>query len=80
MMFLSIGVKLTLERLLPGVAYFNITALTILFGFAVIALQAWWRWRRGIHWRGIWHVEDRAVGVGGLLLLGSLVALQIIFH
>lgn len=80
MMFLSIGVKLTLERLLPDVAYFNITALTILFGFAVIALQAWGRWRRGIDWASIWHVEDRLVGMGGVLLLGSLITLQIVFH
>ncbi len=80
MMILSVGVKLTLERLLPGVAYFNITALTILSGFAVIAGQAWWRWRRGIDWSRIWHVEDRFVGVGGILLLGPLVALQILFH
>jgi len=80
MMILSIGVKLTLEQLLPGVAYFNITAMTILFGFVVIAGQAWWRHRRGIDWGGIWHVEDGVVGWSGALLLGSLVCLQVVFH
>ncbi len=80
MMLLSVGVKLGLERLLPGVAYFNITALTILIGFAVVAAEALWRTRRPVSWREIWHSEDRLVTGGGLALLGSLVALQVAFH
>ncbi len=80
MMFLTIGIKLGLEQLLPDMAYFNITALTIVIGFIIIAGEAWWRTRRGIRWSEIWYVEDRAVGWGGAALLGSLVLLQIVFH
>jgi len=80
MMFLSIGIKLLLEQLLPDVAYFNITALTIVIGFTIVAAEAWLRNRRGIRWGDIWHVEDRGVGVMGLVLLGSIIFLQIWFH
>jgi len=80
MMFLTIGIKLTLEQLLPHMAYFNITALTILIGFSIIAAQAWARNRRGIRWSKIWYVQDRLVGWTGAALLGSLVFLQIWFH
>jgi len=80
MMFLTIGIKLGLERLLPDVAYFNITALTILIGFTIIAAEAWWRNRRGIDWSDIWYVDARSVGWGGIALLGSLILLQVYFH
>lgn len=80
MMFLTIGIKLVLEQLLPDMAYFNITALTILIGFSIIAGEAWWRTRRGIRWADIWYVEDRSVGWGGVALLGSLIVLQVYFH
>jgi hypothetical protein len=80
MMFLTIGIKLLLERIFPGMAYFNVTALTILAGFAVVAAEAWIRNRRGVGLRDIWHVEDRRVGVMGLLLLASVVFLQVYFH
>jgi len=80
MMFLTIGIKLWLEQLLPSMAYFNITALTILIGFSIIAGEAWWRNRRGICWSDIWYVDDRSVGWGGLALLASLIVLQVWFH
>jgi solute:Na+ symporter, SSS family len=80
MMFLTIGIKLALEQVLPDMAYFNITALTILIGFSIIAGEAWWRNRRGIDWADIWYVNDRAVGWGGVALLGSLIVLQVWFH
>jgi SSS family solute:Na+ symporter len=80
MMLLSVGVKLGLEGAFPGLAYFNVTALTILIGFAVVAAEALWRTRRPVSWREIWHSEDRLVTGGGLALLGSLVALQVAFH
>ncbi len=80
MMFLTIGIKLALEKVLPEMAYFNITALTILMGFAVISGEAWWRTRRGICWSDIWYVHDRGVAWGGVALLGSLVGLQVYFH
>ena len=80
MMFLTIGIKLLLEHLLPQMAYFNITALTILIGFAVVALEAVGRTRQWVPWRDIWHVEDRGTGLAGALLLTSLLALQVGFH
>jgi len=80
MMFLTIGIKLGLEQLLPEMAYFNITAITILLGFIIIAAEAWWRNRRGVRWSDIWYVDDRSVGWGGVALLGSLVFLQVYFH
>ena len=80
MMFLTIGIKLLLEVIFPGMAYFNVTFLTIVIGFTVVAAEAWLRTRRGIRLRDIWHMEDRQVGVMGLLLLASLVFLQIYFH
>jgi Na+/proline symporter len=80
MMFLSIGIKLLLEQLLPEMAYFNITALTIVIGFSTVAAQAWLKNRRGIRWSDIWHVEDRGVGMMGLMLLASVIFLQIWFH
>ena len=80
MMFLSIGIKLLLEQLLPEMAYFNITALTIVIGFSIVAAQAWLKNRRGIRWSDIWHVEDRGVGMMGLMLLASVIFLQIWFH
>ena len=79
-MLLSVGVKLLLERLLPGVAYFNITALTILLGFAVVAGEAWARTRRLAPAAGLWHSADREVTRAGWALLGSLVVLQVAFH
>jgi len=80
MMFLTIGIKLLLEWLFPDTAYFNITALTILIGFAIVASEAWLRNRRGIRLSEIWHVEDRRVGAMGLALLASMIFLQIWFH
>jgi SSS family solute:Na+ symporter len=80
MMFVTIGIKLLLEWIFPDMAYFNVTALTILSGFAVVAVEARLRNRRGINLRDIWHVEDRRVGVMGLLLLGSVIFLQVYFH
>jgi SSS family solute:Na+ symporter len=80
MMLLSVGVKLLLENLFPELAYFDVTALTILTGIAVVTGEAWWRTRQGVGWRQIWHSEDRLVSTGGVALLLSLVALQIVFH
>jgi hypothetical protein len=80
MMFLTIGIKLLLEWLFPDTAYFNITALTILIGFVIVASEAWLRNRRGIRLSEIWHVEDRRVGAMGLVLLASMIFLQIWFH
>jgi SSS family solute:Na+ symporter len=76
----AVGLKLALERALPGMAYFNVTALTILGGFAVVAGEAWWRERRGIDWGGVWRVADRTTGRAGVALAVSLVAIQILFH
>jgi SSS family solute:Na+ symporter len=76
----AVGLKLALERALPGMAYFNVTALTILGGFAVVAAEAWWRERRGIDWTGVWRVADRTAGRAGVALAVSLVAIQILFH
>ena len=80
MMFLTIGIKLSLEWVFPDTAYFNITALTIVIGFVIVATESWIRTRRGIHLRDIWFVESRQVGVMGLLLLASMVFLQVWFH
>lgn len=80
MMFLAVGVKLLLERLLPQVAYFNITALTILIGFLVVAGDTWLRQRRLVVWADIWYSSDRRVSYYGGVLLLSLAGLQILFH
>jgi len=80
MMFVMIGIKLMLERLLPDVAYFNITALTILAGFAVVAAESLWRERRLVRRRDIWYAESRLVSWLGALLLASLLCLQVWFH
>ncbi|HPF70776.1 MAG TPA: sodium/solute symporter [Candidatus Krumholzibacteria bacterium] len=80
MMLATVGLKLGLERLLPGVAYFNITALTILVGFAVVAGESWARTRRAVAWRGLWHAADRTAARAGLALAASLVAVQVLFH
>jgi SSS family solute:Na+ symporter len=80
MMILTIGIKLVLERLFPDMAYFNITALTILIGFGVVAVQALLKNRRGIRLSEIWYVDDRRVGAMGLILLASVIFLQIWFH
>ena len=80
MMVATVGIKLLYEALLPGVAYFNITALTILTGLAVVAAEAWARNRRGIRWREIWYAADRGVATSGVALAASLVILQIVFH
>ncbi|MEN8007007.1 MAG: sodium/solute symporter [Candidatus Krumholzibacteriota bacterium] len=80
MMILTVGIKLLLEWIFPDAAYFNITALTILIGFSIVATEAWLRNRRGIRLRDIWHVEDRRVGLMGLLLLASMIFLQAWFH
>ncbi len=80
MMFLTIGIKLLLEWIFPDMAYFNITALTIVIGFVIVAAESWIRTRRGINLRDIWYVDSRQVGVMGLLLLASVVFLQIWFH
>jgi SSS family solute:Na+ symporter len=80
MLFLSVGLKLLLESLLPGVAYFNITALTILIGFVVVAVGSRLGGQRLLTDQKIWYSEDRAVSWGGAALLASLVALQVGFH
>ncbi len=80
MMFVAVGIKLLLERLLPELAYFNITALTILAGFSVVALDSLWTGRRLAHRRDIWYSDGRPVTVLGGLLLASLLLLQIVFH
>ena len=80
MMLATVGIKLLLEQLLPTVAYFNITALTILIGFAVVAGEAWVRTRQGVRWRELWHAADRAAARAGLALAASLVAVQVLFH
>ena len=80
MMILTVGIKLLLENIFPDMAYFNVTALTILSGFAVVAAQSWGQYRRGIRLRDIWYVDDRRVGRMGMLLLASMIFLQIWFH
>ncbi len=80
MMFVTIGIKLLLEYLLPDVAYFNITALTILIGLAIVALESLWRSRRAVAWPDIWYSDGRAVSIMGALLLASLLFLQVRFH
>lgn len=76
----AVGLKLALERIFPDMAYFNVTALTILGGFAVVAGEAWLRNRRGIAWREVWHVADGTAARAGVALAASLVAIQIVFH
>ncbi len=80
MMFITIGIKLLLEFLLPAVAYFNITALTILTGLAIVAIEAFWRSRQTIALRDVWYSDGRGVSVLGACLLASLLFLQIRFH
>jgi SSS family solute:Na+ symporter len=80
MMLLSVGVKVVLERTFPGLAYFNVTALTILVGFAVVAGEGWLRNRRLVPPGEIWHSEGRGVSGAGWALLASLVVLQVVFH
>ncbi len=80
MLFVTIGIKLGLEQLLPDLAYFNITALTILVGFAVVAVESVWRERRVVSYRDIWYSDGRSVSVMGALLLLSLLFLQVRFH
>lgn len=80
MMFVAIGIKLLLERMLPDMAYFNITALTILAGFGVVAVDTLWRQRRLVKGHEIWYSDGRPVSVLGGLLLASLILLQITFH
>jgi SSS family solute:Na+ symporter len=80
MMFVTIGIKLLLEQLLPNLAYFNITALTILSGYLVVALDSWVVHRKVVHPREIWHAESRGTSSLGALLLASLLLLQIKFH
>jgi SSS family solute:Na+ symporter len=76
----TVGLKLGLERALPGVAYFNITALTIVIGFAVVAAESIARTRRGLVWRGLWQAADRTAARAGLALAASLIAVQALFH
>jgi len=80
MMVGTVGIKLVLERLLPDVAYFNITALTILIGFAVVAAEAGARTRQAVRWRELWHAADHTAARAGLALAASLVAVQAVFH
>ena len=80
MMFATVGIKLGLERAFPDMAYFNVTALTILTGLAVVAVEAWVRNRRGIVWRQLGRAADRSVVRAGWALGLSLVVLQILFH
>ncbi len=80
MMVATVGIKLLLERLLPTMAYFNVTALTIVIGFMVVAGEAWARTRQGVAWRELWHAADRTAARAGLALAASLVALQVVFH
>ncbi len=80
MMILTVGIKLLLENIFPDMAYFNVTALTIGSGFAVVAAQSGIKYRRGIRLREIWYADDRKVGAMGLLLLASVIFLQIWFH
>ena len=76
----TVGLKLGLERLLPGVAYFNITALTIVIGFAVVAGESIARTRKAVRWRGLWHAADKTAARAGLALAASLVAVQAALH
>ena len=80
MMILSVGIKLLLENLFPDMAYFNVTALTILGGFFIVAGQSWFKYRRGVRLRAIWYVDNPKVGMMGLMLLASVIFLQIWFH
>jgi SSS family solute:Na+ symporter len=80
MMVATIGVKLALETAFPGAAYFNITALTILIGFAVVAGEAWARTRQAARWSELWCAADRAAARAGIGLAASLVAVQSVFH
>ena len=80
MMVATIGIKLALERALPDVAYFNITALTILIGFAVVAGESLARTRGAAAWSELWHVADSTAARAGLGLAASLVAVQAVFH
>lgn len=80
MMVAMVGIKLLLEQLLPTMAYFNITALTIVIGFAVVAVEAWARTRQGVRWRELWHAADRTAARAGLALAASLVVVQVAFH
>ena len=80
MMVATVGVKLALETAFPGVAYFNITALTILIGLAVVAGEAWARTRQTARWGDLWHAADRTAARAGIGLAASLVAVQVGFH
>lgn len=80
MMVGTVGIKLGLERTFPDAAYFNITALTILIGFAVVAAESLARTRQAVRWRGLWHAADRTAAKAGLALAASLVLVQAVFH
>ena len=80
MMFLAVGIKLLLEQLFPHMAYFNVTALTILLGFLVVALDARRRRGRLLGPRSLFVSRDRSVTLAGLFLLASLLVLQVVFH
>ncbi len=80
MMFVSIGIKLLLETVFPGMAYFNVTALTILAGFGVVAAESLVRERRVVRAGEIFCWGDSLTRVLGAALLASLLFLQIHFH
>jgi len=80
MMVATVGIKLALERALPSAAYFNITALTILIGFGVVAAESLARTRGAAAWGELWHAADRTAARAGLGLAASLVAVQALFH
>lgn len=80
MMLLSIPLKLGLEKLWPFMAYFNITALTIILGFTVVAIGSIISGNGFARWSQLWFSSGRRVSAGGAVLLASLVGLQWAFH
>jgi SSS family solute:Na+ symporter len=80
MMVATVGIKLGLERAFPQAAYFNVTALTILIGFAVVAGESLVRTRGMTPWRQLGQVADRTTARAGLALAASLVAVQALLH
>lgn len=80
MMVATVGIKLGLERVFPQAAYFNVTALTILIGFAVVAGESLVRTRQVTPWRQLGQAADRTTARAGLALAASLVLVQTVWH